>query len=334
MNDLSSVGTVVLTRREVAELLDLESCIEAVTEAFRLYGDGRAGAPAMMGIHVPNGGFHTKGGLLELGRPYFAAKTNANFMANRTRFGLPTIQGSLVLHDAENGRLLAVMDSIEISTLRTGAATAVAAAHLARPESAVAAIAGCGEQGRAQLRAVASLLPLERALVWDIDRARAERMAADLASELGFEIRVVEVLADASREADLCITCTPSERYILGPDDVRPGTFVAGIGVDSPSKRELDPALLNAGTVVVDILDQCAAIGDLHHALEAGALTLDDVHAELGAIVAGRSPGRTSADEITIFDSTGMALQDVAAAAIVYERALKTGAGRIVSFAV
>lgn len=320
-------GTLVLTRRQVADLLDLAGCIDAVERAFRLYGEGRTAAPVMIGVHVHSGGFHTKAGVLDLSRPYFAAKTNANFMQNRSRFALPTIQGTIVLHDAENGYPLAIMDSIELSILRTGAATAVAAKYLARPASAVIAVAGCGEQGRIQLRAMAEVLPLRRALVWDIERSQAERLAAELAPELGFDVTAVGDFANAAREADVCVTCTPSEQFILARDEVRPGTFIAGVGADNPHKKELHPALLAASTVVVDVLEQCATIGDLHHALEASVMTRAQVHAELGAVVAGSAPGRTSDREIIVFDSTGMALQDVAAAAVVYERALET-AGR------
>ena len=135
MSTQSRPGALVLTRGEIAELLDLDACIAAVEAAFRSHGEGRAPDPAIVGVEVPAGGFHFKAGVLDLGRPYFAAKTNANFMGNRTRFGLPTIQGTIVLHDAENGVVLAVMDSIEISIRRTGAATAVAAQVLARPSS-------------------------------------------------------------------------------------------------------------------------------------------------------------------------------------------------------
>jgi alanine dehydrogenase len=324
--------TLVLTRSEVARLLDLRTCIAAVERAFRLHGEGAASPPATAAIHVPDGGFHTKAGALPLDRHYFAAKTNANFMENRARTGLPTIQGTVVLHDAADGRPLAVMDSMELTILRTGAATAVAAMYLARPDSAAVAVAGCGAQGRVQLRAAATVLPLSRAFVWDLDPAHAKRLATELAPELGFEIAPVPEFARAARQAEIVITCTPSHDYLLGPDDVRPGTFVAGVGADNPHKKELHPKLLAAGTLVVDVLEQCAAMGDLHHAIEEGVLGAADVHAELGAVVAGRVPGRTRAEEITIFDSTGMALQDVAAAAAVYERARESGVGRVVDF--
>ena len=325
-------GTLILTRSEVAGLLDLEPCIDGVEKAFRLLGEGRAPDPGVIGVHVPAGGFHVKAGVLDLGRSYFVAKTNANFMDNR-QLGLPTIQGTIVLHEAESGVPLAVMDSIEISIQRTGAATAVAAKYLARPNSTVVAVCGCGEQGRVQLRAVAKVLSLEHAYVWDIDKTRAERMCTDLEPELGLQITVADDFAAAARDADICITCTPSSAYILGPDDVRPGTFVAGVGVDNPWKKELDPALMAGSKVVVDVLEQCATIGDLHHALEEQVMTREQVHAELGVIVAGKKPGRTGDDEIFVFDSTGMALQDVAAAAVVYERAVEVGIGRVIDFA-
>ncbi len=297
-----------------------------------MHGEGSVADPAIAGVHVPDGGFHMKAGALQVHRPYFAAKTNANFMNNRSRYGLPTIQGTVVLHDAANGFPLAVMDSIEISIQRTGAATAVAAKFLARSESAVVAVAGCGAQGHVQLRALATVLPLDRAMVWDIESSRAKQMAATLARELDIQIDVVADFTRAAQDADVCVTCTPSMAYILGPQSVRPGTFVAGVGVDNPHKREIEPRLLAESTVVVDVLDQCATIGDLHHAVEAGLMTRESVHAELGAIVAGRSAGRSTADEVIVFDSTGMALQDVAAAIVVYERSLDAGVGTWVDF--
>lgn len=325
--------TLVLTRRDVLRLLTLEDCIDRVEAAFRVHGEGRASDPAIAGVHVPAGGFHVKAGVLDLGRPYFVAKTNANFMDNRSRFGLPTIQGTIVVHDVDNGRLLAVMDSIEISILRTGAATAVAARYLARPESSVAVVAGCGEQGRVQLRALAEVLPLRKAWVWDVDPQRAEGMASELTSVLGIDVTATDNLRRRAREADVGVTCTPSADFLLGRGDVGPGMFIAGVGTDAPHKKELAPDLLAKSKVVVDVIGQCAEIGDLHHALESAVMTRDDVHAELGAVVAGRAAGRTEDEEITVFDSTGMALQDAAAAALVYERALAERVGRPVDFA-
>jgi alanine dehydrogenase len=323
-------GTLVLTSRDVAELLDLGACIDAVERAFRLHAEGRSLTPGVLGTHVEGGGFHVKTAGLRVGaRSYFAAKVNANFPENGARFGLPTIQGVLILFDAVNGRQLAVIDSAELTSRRTAAATGVAARYLARPDAETVTIVGCGVQGRDQLRALARVLPVRRVLAVDTDGARAEEYAAAMRAELGVDVRATRDLATASRDSDVCVTCTTSHRAILDREHVRAGTFVAAVGADNPVKQEIDPALLAASTVVVDVLEQCATIGDLHHALAAGAMTRADVHAELAEVVTGSKPGRISDDEVIVFDSTGTALQDVAAAAVVYEQAIGRGRGTV-----
>lgn len=323
--------TLVLTRRDVLSLLGLEECIAAVEAAFRLHAEGRSLSPGVLGVPSREGGFHIKAAGLDTGRLYFAAKTNANFSGNPQRHGLPAIQGVIVLCDGENGCPLAVMDSMEVTIRRTAAATAVAAKWLARPDSRTATICGCGAQGRAQLRALAHVLPLQRAFAFDAEEKAARAYALDLSAELGIEVRPVADLAEAVRSSDLCVTCTPSRRPFLFREHVRPGTFVAAVGADSPDKHELDPQLMAAAVLVVDVLDQCASMGDLHHALEAGVVTREGVHAELADLVSGRRPGRRTTDEITIFDSTGTALEDVAAAAVVYEKAVARGVGLAVA---
>jgi alanine dehydrogenase len=319
--------TLVLTRRDVQGRLGWDDCIAAVEEAFRLHAEGRSLGPGVLAVKAPEGSFHIKAAGLARGRLYFAAKTNANFSDNPRRHGLPAIQGVIVLCDADDGRPLAVMDSMEVTLRRTAAATAVAAKWMARPESNTIAVCGAGQQGRAQLRALARVLPVRRVHAFDRDADAARAYAREMAAELGIEVRPCDDLGEAVRGSDVCVTCTPSREPFLGREHVRPGTFVAAVGADAAHKQELHPALMAAGLVVVDVLDQCATIGDLHHALEAGALRREDVHAELADVVTGRRPGRQSADDITIFDSTGTALQDVAAAAVVYERALADGAG-------
>lgn len=325
-------ATLVLTRADVQRLLGWDECIAAVETAFRLHAEGKSLAPGVLGVPSRAGGFHVKAAGLDLGRLYFAAKTNANFPGNPGRHGLPAIQGVVVLCDGEDGRLLAVMDSIEVTLRRTAAATAVAARRLARADAEVVTVCGCGQQGRAHLRALARVLPLRRAYAFDRDAAVARSCADELSAELGIEITPVADHVEAARASDVCVACTPSRQPFLLPEHVRAGTFVAGVGADSPDKHELAPALLAAATVVADVLDQCAVMGDLHHALEAGVMTRAGVHAELAEVVANRKPGRRSPGEITVFDSTGTALEDVAAAAVVYERALAAGVGRAVAF--
>jgi alanine dehydrogenase len=326
-------GTLLLTRLDVAGLLTIEESIAAVERAFRHYGEGKTLPPGMLGVHARDGGFHIKAGILELDRTYFAAKVNANFPRNVNRFGLPLIQGVIVLCDGENGRPLAVMDSIEITIQRTGAATAVAAKYLARANSKIATICGCGNQGGVSLRALTTVLPIEKVWAYDSDPDQAQRFSNEFASELPIDIEVVGDLRTAVRQSDLCITCTPSKQPFIKRDFVSPGAFIAAVGADSPEKRELEPALLSRCKIVVDVLEQCATIGELHHALDVGVITKESVHAELGEVITGLKPGRTSSDEIIIFDSTGMALQDVVTAALVYEKALSKESGTLMDFA-
>ena len=325
--------TLLLRRHDVTRLLTMEECIVAVEHAFRLYGEKQAMPPGMLGLHGSRGAFHIKAGFLRLQRDYFAAKVNANYPQNGEQFGLPTIQGVVVLCDAENGRPLAMMDSAEITARRTAAATAVAAKYLARPESAVLTVCGCGVQGRAQLCALAAVLPLRKVFAYDKRQEQAAQFVEEVGSNSRVEVRPVTDLRKALLDSDVAVTCTTSKKPLLTREDVPAGIFLAAVGADHPEKWELASDLMASAKVVTDVTDQCAAIGDLHHAMAAGTMRSTDVYAELGEIVAGVKPGRTSAEEIIVFDSTGMALQDVAAAAVAYEKAMTTKTCAAVDFA-
>ena len=164
--------------------------------------------------------------------------------------------------------------------------------------------------------------------VFDIDETKAQQFARDLSEGLGLYIQPVNDLKEAIMQSDICITCTPSKQYFVLREYVSSGTFIAAVGADSEGKQELEPSLLISGKLVTDVTGQSASIGELQHAIKHGLMTVENVHAELGQIITGQKPGRESDEEIIIFDSTGTALQDVATAAIVYEKALisKTGA--------
>jgi len=187
-------------------------------------------------------------------------------------------------------------------------------------------VCGAGVQGRIQLRALAAALPLQRVDVWDARPGAAQALAGELSRSLNLDVRAADSLA-VVRDSDVVVTATSARKAFLTPDLVRPGTFISAVGADNSDKLEVDPRLYAASLVVVDSLEQAAEIGDLHHALEAGAVTTSHVHATLGEILAGRRHGRTDRDAITLFDSTGMGLQDVAAAAAIYRRALQAGVG-------
>ncbi len=315
---------VVLTRSDVAALMTPADYFEAVEESFRALHDGAARVPQPWHVEAEGGGFHGKGASLRLDRLYVALKLNGNFPGNPASNGLPTVQGAILLCNGETGSPLAIMDSIEVTLRRTAAATALAARHLARLGSRTLAMCGCGAQAGAQLDALREILPFETLLCWDLDPARA---AAFATVNQGL---AVPRARDAAEAADVIVTCTPATDPFLDAVMVRPGTFIAAVGADGPRKSEIQPGLLAKALVVADSLDQCAVMGDLHHAIEAGAMAAADVHAELAELVAGAKPGRTDDAQITLFDSTGTAVQDVAAAVRIYQRARAAGVGQAV----
>lgn len=271
------------------------------------------------------GEFHVKAGGFSRPSPYFACKVNGGFFRNPSTTGLPAIQGLILLSSASDGRPLAVMESGLITAFRTAAATAVAVKYLAKHDTPALLLVGSGRQAAMQAKAVACVVKPGRILCWSRTRSKADTLAAHLAEELKIEARGVADLAEAARDSEIIVTCTPSKSWLLGKDMVAPGAFVAAVGADSPDKQEIEPALLAKAAVVTDVTEQCAEVGDLHHAIAAGLLATNEVRAQLGEVVAGQKPGRLSPEEIVVFDSTGTAIQDAAAAALVYEKALLRG---------
>jgi len=324
---------LLLNRSEVEQLLSIGECVDAVEEVFRLQGEGKIPSSEILGVKAPDGGLHVKAGFLPGDKNYLVAKLNANFPENPARFGLPTIQGVLVVYDANNGSPLALFDSIDITIKRTAAATAVAAKYLARKKSSIATICGCGSQGRAQLRALNSVFPLRKIYAFDLDENATKTFAIELSRELKIDIEPVRNLPGAIRNSDLVVTCTPSRKFFVHKEDVAPGTFIAAVGADDSHKQEIDPALMASAKVVADNLEQVCAIGDTHHAIAAGLMRKENVYAELGEVVAREKSGRTSDEEIFIFDSTGVAIEDAAAAATVYEKARARKIGHQFAFA-
>ena len=313
--------SLILTARDIAALMDRPAWLEAADLGFRALGEGSAESAEPMAIAADGGAFHAKGASLRLDRLFVALKLNGNFPANSERRGLPTIQGAILFCDGADGRLLAVMDSIEVTLRRTAAASALAARLLARRDSRTILVCGCGRQGAAQLEALADVLPFEQCLAWDADDDRARRFAAFVNGAGEMRAEPVGDLAAAARDSDCIVTCTTATAPFLFADMVRPGTFVAAVGADSHTKSEVAPELMREAKVVADLVSQCAVMGDLHHALRAGMMTTRDVHAELHEVLLGARPGRTSDEEIVLFDSTGTAVQDVAACVRIHQRA-------------
>jgi alanine dehydrogenase len=323
-----AASTLILSRADVAALLTLPEYIEAVEVAFCAYAEGKTLPSEVMHIDAAGGEFHAKaGGLSQVGNSYFGIKVNGGFFQNPVLNGLPSIQGIIYLADAETGRPLAVMDSAHITAFRTGAATAVAAKYLAHTDSSCVTVCGAGQQARVQLASLCLVRPIERAFVWDRHPESASAMAKEMTERLNIPVSPIRAIRDGSLESQIVVTCTPSREPFLHRRDISKGTFIAAVGADSFDKQEIESSIVAEAIVVTDITDQCATSGELHHAIAANLVDLNHVHAEIGQIIAKQRPGRTAADQLIVFDSTGTSLQDVACAAVIYRKALATRRG-------
>jgi len=321
---MNAPPVLLLSRSVIARLATTRDYLDAMQAAFADLAHGRFEVPQVG--HVPGigGMFHIKSAQRG-GSPALATiKVNGNFPGNVVRRQLPTIQGFVALLDAECGCVLALMDSIEITARRTAAATALAAKYLAKPGSRTLAMIGCGVQAAYHVEALLDVVPIESIAFCD-PRDDATRGFAARMLEMGLRTRRVGDARTAVRSADIVVTVTTSTRPLLGLADICPGTFVAGVGADNPSKHELAADLLKASRVVVDSLAQAAAMGDLQHAIKDGAMQAGDVHGELAQLAGGLIPGRAHGDEQWVFDSTGLSIQDLAAASMLYERARTAG---------
>jgi alanine dehydrogenase len=323
---LGSREIVLLSGRDLQHLLRPQEAVEALREAYATLADNRGDQGRSIAFSVQHGSIHVKAGLLPGSRLAFAAKVNVNLPENWKMHRLPTIQGVVVIADARDGRPLAIMESMTLTGIRTAATAALAADFGAKKEAKRAAIVGCGAQARFQLEALRAVFPLEDMRVFDIDRARAEAFAA-VGSMATCPVTSVSSVHAAVEGADICVTCTTSKSAVLTDDMDLKGCFVAAIGADNPEKLEIAPALMRRARILVDDLDACASGGDLSHALREGAVSRDQIHADLAELAAGRKLGRMSPDELVIFDASGSGVQDVATGWAAYREARRTGMG-------
>lgn len=290
--------------------------VDAIREAFCADGEGRTIVPPVVNLQIPGtrGEFHVKTAYVA-GVPHVAVKVASGFYDNPAR-GLPTGSGLMAVFDAATGMPVAMLlDNGYLTDVRTGAAGAVAAECLARQAIGTVGVIGTGVQGRMQVACLREVRAFDRIVAWSPIRQELERYCGEMRAAWGVEARAAAGPEDVCRAADLLITATPARQPFVRADWLRPGQHVTALGADTPGKQELDAACLaRADLVVVDRRAQCAAFGELHAALEAGILTEGGVHAELGAVVAGRWPGRTRDDQLTIADLTGVGFQDTAIA--------------------
>ena len=321
----------ILREGDVRASLGMVACIKACDEAFAAYSNARASTPGIISLEIPEraANVHVKAGHID-GERYFAVKVAAGFPEN-VELGLPANGGMVMVFDAATGEPAAfLLDNGYITDLRTGAAGGVVAQHLAKQDVRTVAVIGTGSQARYQLDALAMVRPgFSRVRVWGRDADRAGACVDDLGARGRLPEGCMPVVATDVRTAvegaDVVITCTASRTPLVRAEWLTPGTHVTAVGADDAGKQELDVSVLaRADLVVVDSRRQCASFGELQHAVSGGVM--DPAAAvELGEICAGRHPGRTSADQLTVCDLTGLGVQDVAAANVVMANAADLG---------
>ncbi len=319
---------IILTQTEVQACLSMSEAIDAVKVAYSAFAKGRVQMPSVqhLDVHQHNGEVDIKSGFVE-DFGLIGTKIASGFYENQKK-GLPSGIAVIVLLDLETSMPLAIMDGTHITAYRTGAAGAVAASVLARKDSQKVGILGTGTQGRMQLLALRELFDIQKVTAWDIDKAMAERYKDQITKELSIDVQIVESPEDVTRDADILVSVTPSRKALITVDSIQEGMHINAIGADGPGKQELDPQIMTrVSKIVVDSLEQCRRIGEIQHALGQGLIDESNIHAEIGEIINGDKSGRESEKEITLFDSTGLSAQDIAAAKIVYDAAKEKGLG-------
>lgn len=305
----------LVTEEELRRVVDESVALHAVERAFEALARNRVEQPPPMGFDFPDadGEVHVKGAALR-GASVFAVKLASGFYRNPDR-GLPVSSGLVLVCDQRTGAPLALFhDNAYLTEMRTAAAGALATRLLAPDPVANVAVLGTGAQARYQLHAISKVRKLTKVSAWSPSAERRARYCAEMTDALGVSFEAAESARDAVKDATLVITVTTAKKPLIGLSDVAPGSTVIAVGSDGPSKQELAVDLIaGADKLVVDRLSQCAALGELHHALEAGAMTEDDVYAELGDIVIGTLAGREG-DELVVCDLTGVGAQDAAIA--------------------
>jgi len=322
--------TLLLTDEEVKGLLKMDDVLKAVEEAFREKALGRVQMPPKMYLFFSkyNGDLRVMPSYLEA-LDVAAVKVVNSHPENRARHGLPTVMATVILVDPRSGFPLCIMGGTWLTAMRTGAAGGVAAKYLARENSEVAAFVGAGTQARTQLMALKLVLKsLSEVRVYDVKPEASKSFAEFAKAELpGALVKVCESAREAVTGADVVVTTTPSRKPVVMREWVSYGAHFNCIGADAPGKQELDPKILLDAKVVVDDVEQAVHSGEVNVPISQGLFGRDRIYAELGEVVAGLKPGRASPSEITVFSSTGLAIQDAVTARLAYEKALERGVG-------
>ncbi|MCU0799309.1 MAG: ornithine cyclodeaminase family protein [Candidatus Thermoplasmatota archaeon] len=322
---------LILTREDVMSVLSMKDCMDVVEKAFAELTNGTAVLPLRIGIRPPDGLSLYMPAYLK-GMNALACKVVSVYKDNPAKHNLPTTIGKVLLQEPTTGEVVCIMDGGYLTAVRTGAASGVATKHLARKDSGqVAAVFGAGVQAKMQLWAVKEARDLSSALVFDTFPDAAVKFSKEMGEKLGITIKVAKDTAEML-SADIICTATSSSTPIFDGNKVREGTHLNGIGSHSPNARELDTAIIKRSLIIADSREACLnEAGDIMIPIQEGAITKEHIHADLGEIVTKKAKGRTDGRQITLFKSNGLAIQDAAAAKLVFTRAKEKGIGKEVA---
>ncbi|MFA4901540.1 MAG: hypothetical protein WC600_02215 [Desulfobaccales bacterium] len=319
--------SLVLTASEVMRVLDMDLALAAARDAFRAYGEGRANMPPKAYLTLAHGDFRAMYGEIFLPEDHICGLKWVNVHPDNPAKGLLTVMAKILLNDPETGLEFADLDGTHVTDYRTGAAGGVAAQYLARADATRLGLIGAGAQARTQVAAILKVRPIRDIMVFDRHLEHSQALADELAMTYGIKAQAASAAAEAVMDRDIVVTTTPSRTPVVKREWVSAGTHINAIGADAAGKQELDSAILTGSKVVVDDWAQASHSGEINVPLARGGLNPEQVYGSLGEIVAGKKPGRTAPEEITVFDSTGLIIQDLALGLAVYKRALEKGLG-------
>jgi len=316
-----------LAQEEVKSVIDMHSDMQVVERAFRQHGLGKVQMPPKSYLYYTayNGDLRTMPAYLE--EEDITGVKIVNVHPGNPMRNLPTVMALIILISPETGAPVAIMDGTYLTDIRTGAAGGIAAKHLARKDSKVIGLVGAGNQARTQLEALCEVFEPESVRINSRTKESCEKFIREMADIVPCEIRYEESIEKVC-DCDILVTTTPTRKPIVKSSWIKEGTHINAIGADAVGKEELDPEILLRSKIIVDDMVQALHSGEVNVPLSKHYISENDIHAQLGEVMVGLKPGRTSEDEITIFDSTGLAIQDVATAHLVYERAVREGLGR------
>jgi len=324
-----------LKRKEIESLISMNEVLNVVEQAFKEKGLKRVQMPPKLYLfyHKYNGDLRAMPSYLEA-LDISAVKIVNSHPNNMKLYNLPTVMATIILIDPRNGAPLSIMEGSWITAMRTGAASGIASKYLARKDSHKLGLIGAGAQAETQILAISSILNIKEVYIYDKDKEKMEKFILKYIEKYGKKIIInpVDKPEEAVKNMDIVVTATPSREPIVKKDWISSGMHINSIGADAPGKEELDPEILKISKIVVDDIDQAAHGGEINVPLSKGIISLKNVYAELGEIVAGFKSGRESIEEITVFCSTGLAIQDAVTAKLVYDKALEKNVGQWIDF--